>query len=154
MFMWEDGQIHELPQDFADMVGWDELGHIVWIFYDALPDSIKSKSLVYGEFYGCAGAMDYYRPDRSYPEVYSFNDAYMEWIPRLPDLEYMIYVGYSDRVPEYFQETELAGKVEHPHFRERGLPIWFGSHPTPILYQDWEEAWQGSAGRFTRKKKD
>ena len=98
--------------------------------------------------------MDYYRPDRSYPEVYSFNDAYMEWIPRLPDLEYMIYVGYSDRVPEYFQETELAGKVEHPHFRERGLPIWFGSHPTPILYQDWEEAWQGSAGRFTRKKKD
>ncbi|MDF1574630.1 MAG: glycosyltransferase family 39 protein [Bacteroidales bacterium] len=23
MFMWEDGKIHELPQDFADMVGWD-----------------------------------------------------------------------------------------------------------------------------------
>lgn len=154
MFMWEDGQVHDLPQDFADMVGWDELGHKVWIFYDALPDSIKSKTLVYGEFYGCAGAMDYYRPDRSYPEVYSFNDAYMEWIPRLPDLEYMVYVGYSDRVPQYFQEAELVGKVEHPHFRERGLPIWFGSHPTPILYQDWEEAWQGSAGRFTRKKKD
>ena len=154
MFMWEDGEIHELPQDFADMVGWDELGHKVWIFYDELPDSIKSKSLVYGEFYGCAGAMDYYRPDKTYPEVFSFNDAYMEWIPRTPELEHMIYVGYSDRVAEYFLEVELVGKVEHPHFRERGLPIWFGSHPTPKLYQDWEETWQGSTGRYIRKQKD
>jgi hypothetical protein len=154
MFMWEDGEIHELPQDFADMVGWDELGHKVWIFYDALSDSIKLSTLVYGEFYGCAGAMDYYRPDLSYPEVYSFNDAYMEWIPRTPEMEHMIYVGYSDRVPLYFLEAEMIGRVEHPHFRERTLPIWFGSHPTPKLYQDWEEAWQGSKGRFIRNQKD
>jgi hypothetical protein len=66
----------------------------------------------------------------------------------------MIYVGYSDRVPEYFQEVMLVGSVEHPHFRERGLPIWFGSYPTPKLYLDWEETWQGSAGRFTRNQDD
>jgi 4-amino-4-deoxy-L-arabinose transferase-like glycosyltransferase len=102
MFMWEDGEIHELPQDFADMVGWDELGQKVWIFYESLEDSIRSNTLIYGEFYGCAGAMDYYRPLEIYPEVYSFNDAYMEWIPRNPELEYMIYVGYSDRIPLYF----------------------------------------------------
>lgn len=154
MFMWEDGKIHELPQDFADMVGWDELGHKVWIFFDTLPDSVKASTLVYGEFYGCAGAMDYYRPDKSYPDVFSFNDAYMEWIPRTPRLEHMIYVGYSDRVPEYFLDVKLVGSVEHPHFRERGLPIWFGSYPTPKLYQDWEETWQGSAGRFIRNQKD
>jgi hypothetical protein len=154
MFMWEDGEIHELPQDFADMVGWDELGQKVWIYYDALPDSVKSSTLVFGEFYGCAGAMDYYRPDKSYPEVFSFNDAYMEWIPRTPVMEYMIYVGYSDRVPDYFQKAELIGRVEHPHFRERGLPIWFGSHPTAKLYHDWEESWQGSTGRFIQSPKD
>ena len=154
MFMWEDGEIHELPQDFADMVGWDELGQKVWIFFEALPDSVKATTLVYGEFYGCAGAMDYYRPDKNYPEVFSFNDAYMEWIPRKPELEHMIYVGYSDRVPEYFQEVMLVGRVEHPHFREKGLPIWFGSYPTPKLYLDWEETWQGSADRLSRKKKD
>ena len=154
MFMWEDGEIHELPQDFADMVGWDELGHKVWIFYDTLPDSVKISTLVYGEFYGCAGAMDYYRPDKSYPEAFSFNDAFMEWIPRKPELEHMIYVGYTDRVPEYFLDVQLVGRVEHPHFRERGLPIWFGSYPTPKLYQDWEETWQGSAGRFIRSQND
>ena len=150
MFMWEDGEVHELPQDFADMVGWDELGQKVWSFYDTLADSIKSSTLVYGEFYGCAGAIDYYRPNSSYPEVYSFNDAYMEWVPRSPELEYMIYVGYSDRIPQYYQKVELVGKVEHPHFREKGLPIWFGSHPTQKLFEDWEETWQESKGRFTR----
>jgi len=154
MFMWEDGKVHELPQDFADMVGWDELGQKVWIFYDSLDDSVKTSTLVYGEFYGCAGAMDYYRPHELYPEVFSFNDAYMEWVPRSPQFEHMIYVGYSDRIPQYFQETQLVGRVEHPHFREKGLPIWFGSHPTHKLYEDWEEAWQESKGRFTRKQED
>jgi hypothetical protein len=141
MFMWEDGEIHDLPQDFADMVGWDELGRKVWDFYESLDDSIRANTLVYGEFYGCAGAMDYYRPDDNYPAVYCFNDAYMEWIPRTPELEHMIYVGYSDRIPQYFQKYHLVGRVEDPHFRERGLPIWFGSHPSPKLYEDWEETW-------------
>lgn len=150
MFKWEDGKIHDLPQDFADMVGWDELGHKVWDFYETLDDSVKASTAIYGEFYGCAGAMDYYRPDNSYPEVLSFNDAYMEWISRMPELEHMIYVGYSDRVSQYFLEATLIGSVENPHFRERGLPIWFGSHPTPKLYEDWEETWQESKGRFIR----
>ena len=152
MFKWEDGEIHDLPQDFADMVGWDELGTKVWQFYDSLSDSVKSGTLVFGEFYGCAGAMDYYRPDDSYPGVHSFNDAYSEWIPRSPELSHMIYVGYSDRVGEYFEETKLIGKVEHPRFRERGLPIWFGSRPTPKLMADWEESWQENVAPFIRKQ--
>lgn len=154
MLKWEDGQVHDLPQDYADMVGWDELGEKVWTFYESLHDSIQTETWVYGEFYGCAGAMDYFRPDEAYPEVYSFNDAYMEWIPREPISEHLIYVGYSDRIPLYFQELQLVGRVEHPHFREKGLPIWFGSHPTPKLNEDWEETWQESKGRFTRKQVD
>jgi hypothetical protein len=151
MFKWEDGEIHDLPQDYADMVGWDELGHKVWDFYKDLDDSIQAVTLVYGEFYGAAGAMEYFRPDSTFHEVYSFNDAFMEWVPRVPELEYMIYVGYSDRIPQYFREVILAGRVENPYFREQGLPIWFGSHPTAKLYEDWEETWQESKGRFTRK---
>jgi hypothetical protein len=152
MFKWEDGKVHDLPQDYADMVGWDELGQKVWAFYLSLEDAVQTSTLVYGEFYGAAGAMDYYRPDSINNEVFSFNDAYMEWVPRSPELEYMIYVGYSDRIPLYFEEVQLVGRVENPFFREQGLPIWFGSHPTPKLYLDWEETWQESKGRFTRNK--
>ncbi|MCP4312003.1 MAG: hypothetical protein GY790_12125, partial [Bacteroidetes bacterium] len=150
MFKWEDGEVHDLPQDYADMVGWDELGEKVWDFYDNLADSIKQDTWIYGEFYGCAGAIDYYRPGPSYPEVYSFNDAFMEWIPRQPGADHLIYVGYTDRLPLYFQKVEKVGEVEHPFFRERGLTIYFGSHATQKLYMDWEESWQMSKGRFTR----
>jgi len=150
MLKWEDGQVHDLPQDYADMVGWDELGKKVWDFYDSLPEPVRNNTVVYGEFYGAAGAVQYYRPDRSYPEVFSFNDAFMEWIPRDHPLEHVIYIGYSDRLPLYFDELQLVGTVEHPYFRERGLAIHFGSGPTPKLYEDWEDTWLQTRGRFTR----
>jgi hypothetical protein len=123
---------------------------MVWTYYDSLEDSIRSRTLVYGENYGIAGATMYYRPDPSYPEVYSFNDAFMEWIPRYADLESLIYIGYSDRVPLYFEELVLVGKVEHPYFREQHLPVYFGSRPKAKLYENWESAWQESKGRFSR----
>jgi len=152
MLKWEDGEVHDLPQDYADMVGWDELARKVWDFFESLPDSVQSSTLIYGEFYGCAGAMDYYRPDPGYPEVYSFNDAYTQWIPRSPKLKHMIYVGYSDRVGDYFQEIQWIGSVEHPHFRERGLPIWFGSYPTARLMEDWEATWQDQVAPLIRRR--
>jgi hypothetical protein len=74
----------------------------------------------------------------------------MEWIPASPDFEHLIYVGWSDRVPLYFEELIPVGRVENPYFRESGLPIYFGSGPTPKLREDWEEEWQESTGRFTR----
>jgi len=153
MLKWEDGEVHDLPQDYADMVGWDELGKKVWTFYDSLEDSVKTRTLFFGEFYGCAGAAFYHRPDPSYPEVYSFNDAFMEWIPRDPELDHLIYIGYSDKLPQYFEELKLVGTVDHPHFRENGLPIHFGSYPTQKLYDDWADTWQESKGRFSRASK-
>jgi hypothetical protein len=74
----------------------------------------------------------------------------MEWIPETPDFMHLIYIGNSDRLPLYFEELILVGKVENPYFRESGLPIHFGSGPTPVLWNDWEETWQESVGRFTR----
>jgi hypothetical protein len=78
----------------------------------------------------------------------------MEWVPRKPEFTHLIYVGYSDRLPLYFKDLELVGTVEHPHFRERGLPIHFGSYPTQVLREDWESAWQNSKGRFIRESND
>jgi len=149
MLKWEDGKVHELPQDYADMVGWDELGRIVWDFFETLPDSVRSGIVVYGENYGIAGALLYHRPDPSYPPVFSFADAFMQWAPRTPRGEYFMYSGWSDRLPQYFGELELVGRVEDPWFRESGVPVYYGTGPTPKLRADWEEAWQETAGLIT-----
>ena len=148
MLKWEDGQVHDLPQDYADMVGWEELGDKVWVFYGTLPDSVRQHTWIFGENYGMAGAVNYYRPGPEYPEVYSFNDAFMEWIPRKAEFEHLVYIGWSDRLPLYFESLVRVGEVENPYFREHGLPIHFGSHPTQKLLDDWEETWLESRGRF------
>jgi len=150
LLKWEDGEVHDLPQDYADMIGWDELGEMVWTFYDQLPDSVRAATAIYAESYGAAGATAYFRPGEGYPEVYSFNDAFIKWIPRKPDFAHLIYIGYSDNLPEYADSLVLVGRVEHPYFRERGLPVHFASRPTPAFYLAWENAWLESAGRFSR----
>ncbi len=39
MLTWEDGKEHPLPQDFADMLGWQELARKVDSLYDQIPRS-------------------------------------------------------------------------------------------------------------------
>ena len=44
LLRWEDGKDHELPQDFADMLGWKELAIKVDSIYSKLPG--KEKTLI------------------------------------------------------------------------------------------------------------
>lgn len=54
---WEDGLQHDLPQDFADMLGWKEMAHLTDIAYAKVKD--KSSVLVRADNYGEAGAINY-----------------------------------------------------------------------------------------------
>ena len=51
----EDGSIHSLPQDYADMLGWEELTSITNKAYKMIGD--KKASFIYCENYGQAGAI-------------------------------------------------------------------------------------------------
>ncbi len=39
MLKWEDGEEHEMPQDFADMLGWKELAAKVDVTYKKIPSA-------------------------------------------------------------------------------------------------------------------
>src|SRR6185503_5413010 len=43
-FKWEDQQMHPLPQDFADMMGWKEMAMKAGAVYNSLPDDEKEKT--------------------------------------------------------------------------------------------------------------
>ena len=52
----------------------------------------------------------------------------------------------------------VFGAVAWEHWAKRPrriialmVPIFFGSYPTKKLDEDWEESWQESKGRFSRK---
>ena len=60
---WEDGVVRELPQDYADMNGWEEMVERLSKVYHQIED--KEATFILGGSYGHAGAINYYRKKSS-----------------------------------------------------------------------------------------
>ena len=70
----EDGKEHELPQDYADMLGWSELAQKTDLAFDRLAN--KENTLVLCDNYGQAGAINYYSKHKNIGAV-SLNADYI-----------------------------------------------------------------------------
>jgi hypothetical protein len=134
---WEDGELHPLPQDFADMQGWHELADKVWQAYQALPDSTRARTLIKCDDYGQAGAINYYNRRRDMPAATSFNGSYLHWFPAAPARPYrhllLVGEGKPDELKPYFQTLRKVGEITNPYARERGETIYLGTGPSPAL---------------------
>jgi hypothetical protein len=111
LLRWEDGQDHELPQDFADMLGWPELANKVDSLYSALPN--KDQTLVLCDNYGQAGAINYY--SKKGIKAVSFNADYINWF----DLK-RHYVNFI-RIKEYDENDEDELAKTSPYFETSKL---------------------------------
>ncbi len=150
---WEDGKVHPLPQDYADMIGWNELAGRVIRIYQDLPEEDKKHCYVYAENYGQAGAIYFYGKKAGIPEVISFNGSFVFWAPEnLDDLHTLIYIndGVDDLKP-LFAEIEKVGEISNPYARESGLPIWLCRYPDTHFYQIYRERIHDEKRRFMRK---
>ena len=136
-FRWEDGEVHELPQDYADMTGWKQLATLVNNAYESLPEDEKNKCMIYGDNYGKTGAINYFhRYDKVFPKAFCFEGSFMFWTPvNVDDYDVLIYVDEpSDFVKENFQNIEFFDKIEDPFFRENGTPVYICRNPSPKFY--------------------
>lgn len=75
LLRWEDLKEHPLPQDFADMISWKEMGDKTSAVYASLPDSVKKYTLVHGRDYAHAGAVTYF--GKGLPQVTSDNASFL-----------------------------------------------------------------------------
>jgi hypothetical protein len=141
LLRWEDGEIHPLPQDFADMLGWDELGQIVLKACDTISD--KSRIMLFGDNYGQAGAMDYYCRGHNLPEAVSFSDSYVLWLPDSlpPNRDILIYVNEErgEDLDSLFASITLCGTISHPLARERGTVVYMCREPRAVFPGFWKE---------------
>jgi hypothetical protein len=139
---WEDGQLHDLPQDFADMTGWEELGRQMGEIWQAWPD--KSTAYIYAESYGQAGAIEHFGRPYQVPEVWSFSDNYQYWLPDTPPngLQTLFYVNdeLGDDMPGFFLKIEKIWELDMPLSRQHGVQIYRCSSPTPAFFNKLEKA--------------
>ncbi len=127
-FKWEDQQAHELPQDFADMMGWEDLATKTAKVYHSLPKEQQAKTLIYCRGYFAAGALNYYAKKLDLPEVYSDNASFLGWMPKKYAINNLIFVGNkmpdsTDLVFTLFKNKKIVDSSGIPYYREKKLKI-------------------------------
>ncbi|HYW97449.1 MAG TPA: glycosyltransferase family 39 protein [Bacteroidales bacterium] len=125
MLRWEDGQNHHLPQDFADMLGWEEMAAKSLRAWKTIPVKQRPRTLVFCDNYGQTGALNYYNRGKM-SEAYSFSTDYIFWLPRLDTIENVLLLG--NRPPEevirMFNNFEKVDSTTNPYAREQGKGIY------------------------------
>ena len=126
LLRWEDGKDYELPQDYADMLGWKELAYKVDSLYATLPGN--EKTLVLCDNYGQAGAINYY--SKHSMKAVSFNADYINWFDLTKKYDNLIRVKWDDINTElentspFFKDSKLAAAITNKYAREFGTTIF------------------------------
>ncbi|MCB0531083.1 MAG: glycosyltransferase family 39 protein [Lewinellaceae bacterium] len=122
---WEDGNIHPIPQDYADMFGWEETAATVAEKYHSLPAEKQATCLIYGGSYVHAGLLNYYRKKYGLPEAVSLNSSYVLWAPDSLHFDNMILVDdtWQDS-STYFKHQVFVDSVQYRYARDPGYVFY------------------------------
>jgi hypothetical protein len=116
-----------LPQIYADMFGWQEVAQTVAAYFRTLSPEEQSKTAIFANNYGDAGAIDFFGPRYGLPKSIGNHQTYWIWGPRQYTGESIIVLGDSD---ERNMQTKCAsysviGSTKHPLSRpDEWLPIY------------------------------
>jgi hypothetical protein len=139
------GEELPLPQDYADMLGWETLADSVAHVYRTLPEEDREAAVILATNYGRAGAIDFYAGDEL-PHAVAPVGSYWFWGPGERPGQVTVVVGAEpeDLLGEYFEEATLAARVRNPWGvpEERSVGIVVARNPVRPLQAVWPE-WRG-----------
>jgi len=138
---WETGEYHELPQDFADMLGWEEQAAATSAVFGRLPRDTQGKTTVIASNYGEAGALTHYQMNYHLPKsILSVVGSFYTWGPPPSDTEVFITLGFTEEtLRQYFLTVEYAGMITHEHARETNLSLFLCKNPVKPIKSLWDE---------------
>ncbi len=134
------GEMGSLPQDYADMLGWEEQVAAVARVYHGLPADQREDAVVVAGNYGEAGALEFYGPRYGLHEVVSPAGSYWFFGPGDRPGEVVITIGVpADDLRRFFDSVETAATVSHAWTveEERNLTVNVGTRPRRTLQQIW-----------------
>jgi hypothetical protein len=136
----EDGSKHTLPQDYADMLGWEELTGLAYTAYNMIED--KKAAFIYCENYGQAGAITVIGKKYGLPEAISFNESFRYWIPEKfdPDITSLVYINFEmgEDVKSIFRKITNVGSISNRDAREYGLRVYLCQEPVESFNKFWK----------------
>lgn len=138
----EDNSIHSLPQDYADMVGWEQLTRVADSAWNMIED--KDAAFIYAENYGEAAALTLIGKKYNLPAAISFDESFRYWFPPRfdPDITSIVYINYEEPgedVRTLFRKITRIGGITNPHSREYGTSVYLGQYPVKSFNLFWEK---------------
>ena len=134
------GQTLQLPQDYADMLGWRERVQAVAHVYDSLPPDVRAKAVIAAENYGQAGAIDYYGPAIGLPHAICTCGTYWFFGPGTLPGEVLVTIGIDESdLRTLYGNVQPAGRIDLPWSvpEERDAPLNVATEPAMTLQQFW-----------------
>lgn len=128
---WEDQEDHALQQDFADMIGWEELAQKAGRAYQQLPPAARQQTIVYCRSYGQAGALLYHVQDEGFrKKVICDNGTFLLWIPDGLQFRHLLFIGRDmpekgDAVFQQFHSVQVLDSVTNSLSRQYGDKVIF-----------------------------
>jgi hypothetical protein len=111
----ENHRLGPLPQIYADQFGWKEMAQVVADAYQQLPPEEQRSCAIFGQYYGQAGAIDFFGSKMGLPPAISGHQSYFYWGPRGYSGDCMIVMDDSpERLGELYERAEKVGTVDHP----------------------------------------
>ena len=140
------GELERLPQDYADMLGWEAQVAAVAGVYRGLPEPERHQAVIVAGNYGEAGAIDLFGPRHGLPPAVSPAGSYWFFGPggKPGAVVVTIGIGQDDLAP-LFDSVAVAARAGHPWAvaEERELTILVARGPRRTL----QEIWPTLAGR-------
>jgi hypothetical protein len=86
------------------------------VFHSLSPDE-QARTAIYGQWYGIAGAIDFYGAELGLPKAVSGHLTYFYWGPREYTGEIVIVLGAKQprQLSRYFDSVEPVAVVRHPY---------------------------------------
>jgi hypothetical protein len=140
------GEPIPIPQDYADMLGWDDQVAATARVYRSLSPADRAEVVVIGTNYGRAGAHDHLGPALGLPPAIAPVGSYWFFGPgEKPGKVAIVIGGDAEDLQPYFQAVTLAERVtgEWRVPEEREVKIWVARGARRTM----QEVWASFAGR-------
>jgi hypothetical protein len=134
------GVVLPLPQDYADMLGWEELVSTAAVVYHALPPEKRAQAVVLAGNYGEAGAVDFYGPRYGLPRAVSTAGTYWFFGPGNLPGEVAVAIGIEpEDLTNFYRSARVVERFDHEWLvpEQRDNPIVVAEGPYRSIQDVW-----------------
>jgi hypothetical protein len=130
-----------LPQDYADMLGWEDEVRAVAQAYQSLPADKRAQAVLVASNYGQAGALEFFGPRHGLPRRVLMPHSIIFWRPA-PGEHYEVAITLGIR-PEDLDRAmgtvRLVCRFDNPWMvdEERHVPVCVAEEPNPNVQDAW-----------------